>query len=68
MEHHLFLDPNHVFRLDNKSFVGIKEFRAIPNPLSATQILEQLEGFQNEFWKGHPSVCSIKMKKDAKRF
>lgn len=49
MGHCQFLDSNYEFRLDKKPFDGTKEFKIMPNPRSATQILEQFEGFKNEF-------------------
>ncbi|XP_039142864.1 uncharacterized protein LOC120280181 isoform X1 [Dioscorea cayenensis subsp. rotundata] len=71
MGHRQFLDSNHKFRVDKKSFDGTEEFKIMPNPPSTTEILHQLEGFQNEFGKGHSNLASKRRRlalKDSKDY
>ncbi|KAL3849470.1 hypothetical protein ACJIZ3_011352 [Penstemon smallii] len=51
MGHRRFLEKNHAFRKDDKSFYGGKENRSAPLPLDGCTILEMLEGVQTEFGK-----------------
>ncbi|XP_039134114.1 uncharacterized protein LOC120271498 isoform X2 [Dioscorea cayenensis subsp. rotundata] len=66
MGHRQFLDSNHEFRSDRKFFNGIEEFKVMPNPPSATQILKQLEGFQSEFGKGNSNMVSKRRRQEPK--
>ncbi|KAL3846266.1 hypothetical protein ACJIZ3_003669 [Penstemon smallii] len=51
MGHRRFLEKNHAFRKDDKSFYGGKENGSAPLPLDGCTILEMLEGVQIEFGK-----------------
>ncbi|XP_039143959.1 uncharacterized protein LOC120281099 [Dioscorea cayenensis subsp. rotundata] len=51
---------------DRKFFNGPEEFKVMPNPPSATQILKQLEGFQNEFGKGNSNMASKRRRQEPK--
>lgn len=45
MGHRSFLDINHKYRSDIKSFDGNEEFNFAPTPPSGSQVLSQLQGF-----------------------
>ncbi|XP_060974580.1 uncharacterized protein LOC133039684 [Cannabis sativa] len=49
--HRRWLEINHSFRNDEKSFDGIKEKRLAPTPLNGSMILDRLEGYQIKFGK-----------------
>ncbi|KAM6542385.1 hypothetical protein CsatB_006832 [Cannabis sativa] len=51
MGHRRWLENNHSFRNDEKSFDGTKEKRLAPIPLSGSMILDKLEGYQIKFGK-----------------
>ncbi|XP_021721360.1 uncharacterized protein LOC110688918 [Chenopodium quinoa] len=48
---HRFLDINHPWRQDAKSFDGKIEDRCAPQPLSGKEVLQELEHFVNDFGK-----------------
>ncbi|XP_060969476.1 uncharacterized protein LOC133036762 [Cannabis sativa] len=51
MGHRRWLENNHSFRNDEKSFDGTKEKRMAPTPLSGSMILDMLEGYEIKFGK-----------------
>ncbi|XP_060960875.1 uncharacterized protein LOC115723900 [Cannabis sativa] len=51
MGHRRWLENNHSFRNDEKSFDGTKEKKLAPIPLSGSMILDKLEGYQIKFGK-----------------
>ncbi|XP_074374561.1 uncharacterized protein LOC141714968 [Apium graveolens] len=49
MNHRMFLDPTHEWRLDKKRFNGEMEMGNSPVPLTGTEIEELLWGYENQF-------------------
>ncbi|CAA0839975.1 Unknown protein [Striga hermonthica] len=49
-----FLDANHCWRRDKKSFNGESEKREAPNKLTGTEVLHLLKDFKNKFGKTQP--------------
>jgi len=51
MNHRVFLQANHAWRANNKSFNGKKELRSASTILEGIEILEILKNFNNDFGK-----------------
>ncbi|XP_050218528.1 uncharacterized protein LOC126669179 [Mercurialis annua] len=51
MGHRRFLDANHIWRFDDKSFDGHVELRGAPSSLSGTEVVRELSDFENVFGK-----------------
>ena len=53
MSHRKFLDVDHKWRFDKKRFNGEIELGTCPDPLTGTEIMELLAGFENRFGKNN---------------
>ncbi|XP_010275092.1 PREDICTED: uncharacterized protein LOC104610255 [Nelumbo nucifera] len=62
MGHRRFLEHDHKFRTDKRSFNGKNDFRTAPPTLHGSDVLSQLEGFVNTFGK-KPSTPTNESKK-----